>query len=282
MSTEPISSSLLSVAAEFGVDFARQKIAGRKLVVLTGAGISTDSGIPDYRGQGRIRRHPMNYDTFVGSAEARSKYWHRSFYGFRQIEQAKPNAGHFALAKAESEGRIEQLITQNVDGLHTLAGSKKVIELHGRLDQVRCLACGALLRRIEVEELLAEANPHLDRNLPVEFNADGDAEIEIDSEFSVVDCPKCRGILKPNVVFFGESVPPESVAACFAAVDAAEAMLVAGTSLAVNSGLRFVRRAAKAGIPIVIVNLGETKADELATAKIEAKTSAALEGLFLD
>lgn len=282
MSIEPNPSSLLSVAAQFGVEHAKQKIAGRKLVVLTGAGISTDSGIPDYRGQGREKRQPMNYDTFVGSAQARAKYWFRSFYGFSQIEQALPNAGHRALAAAEANTRLAQIITQNVDGLHQLAGSKNVIDLHGRLDRVRCLGCGLILARSEVEGLIAKANPKLDRTIQVEFNADGDAEIELISHFVPPACPSCKGMLKPDVVFFGEAVPLETVTASFDAVDRAEAMLVAGTSLAVNSGLRFVRRAAKAGIPIVIVNLGPTKADELATAKIEANTSAALEGLFLD
>jgi NAD-dependent SIR2 family protein deacetylase len=282
MSTQPDSSSLLSVAAQYGVDYAREKIRDKQLVVLTGAGLSTDSGIPDYRGQGRIKRQPMNFDVFMGSAQAREKYWFRSFFGFRQIEQALPNAGHFALAKAEQDGKIVQLITQNVDGLHQAAGSKNVIDLHGRLDTVRCMGCGYKLSRLEVESILAELNPDLDRSIAVEFNADGDAEIDVLAGFRAPNCPRCGGVLKPDVVFFGESVPSESVAACFSAVDAAQAMLVAGTSLAVNSGLRFVRRAAKAGIPIVIVNLGETKADELATAKIEANTSAALEGLLND
>lgn len=282
MSTQSDSSSLLSVAAQYGVDYARTKISKKRLVVLTGAGLSTDSGIPDYRGQGRVKRHPMNFDTFMGSAEARSKYWFRSFYGFQQIANALPNAGHFALAKAEANGVVDQLITQNVDGLHQAAGSKRVINLHGRLDLVKCMSCGHKLTRLEVEDLLTAINPTLDRNIEVEFNADGDAELELIEGFTTPDCPKCSGILKPDVVFFGESVPIESVAASFAAVDAAEAMLVAGTSLAVNSGLRFVRRAAKAGIPIVIVNLGATKADELASAKIEANTSAALEGLLSD
>ena len=282
MSLEPDSSSLLSVAAQYSVDFAREKLAGRKLAVLTGAGISTDSGIPDYRGAGRVPRHPMTYDAFVGSEAARVRYWARSFVGFSRIDQALPNAGHFALASAESAGMIRQIITQNVDGLHQAAGSKQVIDLHGRLNQVRCLECGQRLSRAELDAQLIALNPTVSKDAAVEFSPDGDAEVDIAPGFRVPACQHCGGVLKPDVVFFGESVPAERVTASFEAVEAADALLVAGTSLQVNSGLRFVRRAAKAGKPIVIVNLGPTKADELATAKIEANTSLALERLLID
>lgn len=272
----------LSAAAQFGVDFAREKLAGAKLLALTGAGISTDSGIPDYRGEGRVARHPMTFDVFVGSAQAQQRYWARSFVGWNRIAAAQPNAGHLALAKAEKTGQLSNLITQNVDRLHQKAGSQKVIDLHGRLDMVRCLSCRELFTRIAIDELLTELNPEVSKDLSVEFTPDGDAEIEATATFRIPNCPNCAGVLKPDVVFFGEAVPAETVELAMQRLDEADALLVAGTSLAVNSGLRFARRAHKAGKPIVIVNIGATKADELATAKIDASTSIALERLFID
>ena len=272
----------LGAAALYSVDFAREKLAGKNILVLTGAGLSTDSGIPDYRGAGRVARHPMTFDVFMGSAEARTRYWARSFVGWSRINQAKPNAGHFALAEAESLGRISQVITQNVDTLHQSAGSKAVIDLHGRLDRVKCMTCGLIIDRVELDESLAAFNPDVDRSITFEFSPDGDAEVEVYEDFRVPDCQNCGGILKPDVVFFGESVASSLVEFAMARLDSAEALLVAGTSLTVNSGLRFARRAARAGKPIVIVNIGETKADELAVAKIEASTSLVLERLLID
>jgi NAD-dependent SIR2 family protein deacetylase len=266
----------LSAAALYAVDAAREKLAGLKLLVLTGAGISTDSGIPDYRGEGRVARHPMTYDVFMGSEEARKRYWARSFIGWSRIADALPNAGHAALAEAERVGRIGTLITQNVDRLHQAAGSKQVIDLHGRLDMVRCMSCELRISRQEMDEMLQALNPSIRKDDTFEFTPDGDAEVEVAPNFVVPTCPSCGGILKPDVVFFGESVPTDRVDEAMNALAEAEALLVAGTSLAVNSGMRFARAAAKAGKPIVVVNVGQTKADELALAKIEANTSLAL------
>lgn len=272
----------LSAAAQYGVDFAREKLQGKKVLVLTGAGISTDSGIPDYRGAGRVARHPMTFDTFMGSKEAQTRYWARSFIGWNRIAQAKPNAGHIAVASAEANEKVFQVITQNVDQLHQKAGSKRVIDLHGRLDRVRCMKCADSFSREFMDELLTDLNPNVDRSADFEFTPDGDAEIEAAADFRIPSCLKCGGVLKPDVVFFGESVPAQVVEQAMKCLDEAEALLIAGTSLSVNSGLRFARRAARSNKPIVIVNIGATKADELATAKIEANTSLALEGLFID
>lgn len=272
----------LTAAAEYSVDFAREKLANKKILVLTGAGLSTDSGIPDYRGQGRVARHPMTFDVFMGSREAQVRYWSRSFIGWNRIAEAAPNPGHFAIAKAEQENKIFQVITQNVDQLHQKAGSKKVIDLHGRLDVVRCMACNKELLRRELDAILEDLNPGVDRSGEVEFTPDGDAEIAAALDFKIANCPTCRGVLKPDVVFFGESVPTERVELSMKKLDEADALLVAGTSLTVNSGLRFARRAARMNKPIIIVNIGSTKADELATAKIEASTSLVLERLLND
>jgi NAD-dependent SIR2 family protein deacetylase len=224
----------------------------------------------------------MTFDVFIGSPQAQQRYWARSFVGWNRIAAAEPNAGHIALAKAEASGRLQNIITQNVDRLHQKAGSQNVIDLHGRLDTVRCLGCRELFTRAVIDELLTALNPDLAKDLSVEFTPDGDAEIEATATFRIPSCPKCAGVLKPDVVFFGESVPADKVELAMQLLDDADALLVAGTSLAVNSGLRFARRAHKAGKPIVIVNIGATKADELATAKIDASTSIALERLFID
>lgn len=272
----------LSAAALFGIDFAKDLLSGKKTMVLTGAGISTDSGIPDYRGEGRIARHPMTYDVFMGSPEARTRYWARSFIGWNRISEANPNPGHMALTKAEATGKIFQVVTQNVDQLHQKAGTKNVVDLHGRLDMVKCMKCLNLVSRAKVDELLTLLNPAISKTGDFEFTPDGDAEIEVTSNFVVPNCQSCDGILKPDVVFFGESVPSVTVEIAMKHLDDAEALLVVGTSLSVNSGLRFARRAAKSKKPIVIVNLGATKADELASAKINANTSLVLERLLND
>lgn len=271
----------LSAAAAYSIDFARQKLSGLSIVCLTGAGISTDSGIPDYRGEGRVVRHPMTYDVFMGSHEARVRYWARSYVGWSRIAEAKPNAGHRALAKAQIEGKLGAIITQNVDGLHQVAGASNVIDLHGRLDQVICTNCRQQITRQTMDGWLRELNPGVQKDSNIEFAPDGDADIEAAENFQVPSCPSCRGLLKPDVVFFGESVPPERADRAMSLVEAADALLVAGTSLTVNSGMRFARAMAKADKPIVIVNLGATKADELALAKIEANTSLALERLLI-
>ena len=271
----------LGAAALYALEHAKSAIAGKALAVLTGAGISTDSGIPDYRGQGKVARHPMTFDNFMGSQDARVRYWARSFVGWSRISEAEPNAGHITLAEAEKLGSVQQIVTQNVDQLHQRAGSTKVIDLHGRLDLVKCVGCGFTITRVEMDELLQGLNPGIQKDPDIEFSPDGDAEIEAVAGFRVPPCPKCSGVLKPDVVFFGENVPVERVEQSIAAVDRAEVLLVVGTSLAVNSGFRFARQAAKAEKPIIVINVGPTKADELATVKLEVNSSVALPLLLL-
>ena len=274
--------SQLEQGVSFAIDIAKQLINNKKILILTGAGLSTDSGIPDYRGEGRVARHPMTYDTFMESFEARQRYWARSFVGWSRISLASPNNGHDCLAKAEKSGNILGIVTQNVDGLHTSAGSSKVIDLHGRLDRVICLGCQNLISRTEMDKLLELHNPGISKDANVEFTPDGDAEIQGTEDFKVPSCSACGGILKPDVVFFGENVPKQRVADSFELLEKADVLLVAGSSLTVNSGFRFARQAHKESKPIVIVNLGPTRADNLATVKIEANTSLALERLFFD
>lgn len=270
----------LSAAAEYSVDFAREKLIGKKVLALTGAGLSTDSGIPDYRGAGRIAKHPMTFDVFMGSDEARVRYWSRSFVGWSRIAEAMPNPGHLAIAAAEQNQRIFHTITQNVDQLHQKAGSEQVIDLHGRLDMVRCMSCNRQISRRELDAKLAELNPNISRAGDFEFTPDGDAEIDDTFDFKIVTCQICQGILKPDVVFFGEAVPVPRVELAMKKLEEADVLLIAGTSLTVNSGLRFARQAFRVGTPIIIVNIGKTRADDLATAKIEANTSLALERLL--
>jgi NAD-dependent SIR2 family protein deacetylase len=272
----------LTPAAQYSIEVARQRISGKKLFVLTGAGLSTDSGIPDYRGEGRVARHPMTYDTFMGSELAQKRYWARSYVGWSRISSALPNPGHFALAKAEQQGRVKSLITQNVDGLHQAAGSKSVIDLHGRLDRVICMGCRDSISRIEMDTMLQELNPGITKDESVEFTPDGDAEIEGTENFIVPSCKSCKGVYKPDVVFFGESVPVDRVENAMNLLAEADVLLIAGTSMTVNSGFRFAKQAAKTQKPIVVVNLGPTRADVLANAKIEANTSFALERLLVD
>jgi NAD-dependent SIR2 family protein deacetylase len=224
----------------------------------------------------------MTFDVFMGTEAARARYWARSYVGWSVIANAKPNGSHFALARAESLGRISHIITQNVDSLHQQAGSKKVTELHGRLDKVICMSCRALIDRLYMDSLIENLNPSIKKDMSVEFTPDGDAEVEGTSSFQVPSCQRCGGIYKPDVVFFGESVPLDRVEAANSAFEQSDVILFAGTSLTVNSGFRFARAANKVGKPIVIVNLGPTRADDLASAKIEVNTSIALERLLLD
>jgi NAD-dependent SIR2 family protein deacetylase len=256
------------------------------VVVLSGAGLSTESGIPDYRGpSGAQRRHaPMTYQTFVGSAEARRRYWARSYLGWRQLAHARPNAGHRAVAELQAAGSVSGIITQNVDGLHQAAGARDVIELHGGLDLVVCLTCGIRDSRARTDERLSAANIDFVAHV-ARINPDGDAELgdaDLD-RFVPVGCGYCSSdLLKPDVVFFGENVPRARVDACYAQVEAARSLLVLGSSLTVMSGLRFVRRAAALGIPVAIVNQGPTRGDELATLKVDAPLGAVLSGLAAD
>lgn len=261
-------------------DFLR---SSRRLVVLTGAGCSTESGIPDYRSPGGAwtRHKPILFSAFVRSAEVRRFYWARSFRGWPRFDAARPNAAHRALAELESNGRVHQLITQNVDDLHQEAGSRAVVQLHGRNRVVVCLQCRAEFAREKMQVRLAELNAEwleaakwdrLDAD-DADFAPDGDSEVaqSVVGDFRVPDCERCGGVLKPAVVFFGESVPAEKVSYSMARVDEADAMLVVGSSLTVWSGFRFVKRASERGLPITIVNIGPTRADDLATLKIEGK-----------
>ena len=249
----------------------------RRCVVLTGAGVSTDSGIPDYRGPGAPVRAPMTGQQFRSGPAAQQRYWARAYLGWSTMGAVQPNRTHQLLAGFAEAGLVTGLITQNVDGLHTAAGHRDVIDLHGRLDRVVCLGCGALSSRADLQARLAELNPDFDatglRVLP-----DGDVALESTAGFRVAHCPDCEGVLKPDVVFFGENVPTDRVADSYAQVDAAEAMLVLGSSLHVFSGRRFVKHAAARGIPIVIVNRGETRCDDLADLKIEAGCAETLSG----
>ncbi len=242
--------------------------------MLTGAGCSTESGIPDYRDADGAWRHrqPMSYQEFVGSAAARQRYWARGLVGWRRIAAARPNPAHLALARLEAAGRVERLVTQNVDRLHQKAGSLRVIDLHGRLDGVECLACRAVFRRAAVQDELARLNPGWGGAAAVP-TPDGDADLGgVDyGAFRVPGCPGCGGTLKPGVVFFGEAVPRRRVDRAFAALAAADAMLVVGSSLMVFSGWRFARAAAEAGLPLAVVNLGRTRADSEATLKVPAR-----------
>lgn len=262
-----------------------ETVRGGGVVVLSGAGISTESGIPDYRGPtGRARRaQPMTYQTFTASEPARQRYWARSHIGWRHISSAVPNDGHRAVADLQRRGLLTSIITQNVDGLHQRAGASAVTELHGSLDRVRCLNCGRRTSRTELNQRLTEANPAWTAEAST-INPDGDAALSDEqvAAFRVVGCKSCGGILKPDVVFFGENVPPERVAACYAEVSAAKALLVLGSSLAVLSGFRFVRHAAGLGIPVVIVNQGATRGDELAVVVLDAPLGPTLAALAAD
>ena len=257
--------------------------AHRRLFVLTGAGCSTGSGIPDYRDeQGAWKRTPpVTYQAFVGDGITRRRYWARSLVGWPRIAQAQPNAAHRALAALEAQGRCSQLLTQNVDGLHQAAGSRAVIDLHGRLDAVVCLGCGALSSRADVQRRLAEANPAW-AGLAAGAAPDGDADLE-DRDFAtfqVPACDACGGMLKPDVVFFGENVPRTRVDAAMARLAQADGMLVVGSSLMVYSGLRFVHAAVRAQIPVAAVNLGRTRADDLLRFRMAAPCGDALRFLL--
>ncbi|WP_441957095.1 NAD-dependent protein deacetylase [Mycolicibacterium houstonense] len=252
-------------------------LQGRRLAVLTGAGMSTDSGIPDYRGPDSPPSNPMTIQQFTSDPEFRQRYWARNHVGWRHMDQTMPNAGHRALATLESTGVAAGLITQNVDLLHSKAGSRCVVNLHGTYAQVICLDCRTTMPRDELAAALEAANPgFLERAESVGGIAvapDADAVVRETSSFVIVDCPVCGGMLKPDIVYFGESVPKERVEQAYSMVDAAEALLVAGSSLTVFSGYRFVRHAAAHGIPVAIINRGPTRGDDLASVKVEAGCS---------
>ena len=262
------------------LEHLHSRVRAGGVVVLSGAGLSTESGIPDYRGPtGALRSNtPMTYQEFVGSAAGRRRYWARSFLGWRQMADARPNAGHVAVAQLQQLGLLDGIITQNVDGLHQAAGAQDVIELHGGLDLVVCLQCGKRESRTSLDARLHAANPDFHARA-TRVNPDGDAEVD-DAEldgFVMAPCRYCGAdLLKPDVVFFGENVPKPRVEACYALVENGRSLLVLGSSLTVMSGLRFVRRAAKLGIDVTIVNQGPTRGDPLADLKLEVPLGRAL------
>ena len=267
------------------LDTALDVLTGRPLLALTGAGLSTDSGIPDYRGPASPKRTPMTYTEFVSGPLAQRRYWARSHVGWARMARALPNPGHHALAALEATGVLHGVITQNVDGLHRAAGSDTVIDLHGRITDVVCLGCRRISGREELQQRLAALNPGFIEaaGSQVETAPDGDAVLAEVAGFRLARCTGCGGVLKPDVVFFGENVPRDRVDRAFTLVDAVAAadgaLLVAGSSLTVMSGLRFVRRAHQLGAPVVIVNRGATRGDDLAAVLVDHGCSETLTAL---
>ena len=255
----------------------------QRIFVLTGAGISTASGIPDYRDESGQWKHqrPMEFSEFISRSEARQRYWSRSIVGWQRFFPAHPNAAHHALAQLEALGKIEMTVTQNVDGLHQKAGSRNVIELHGTLFSVSCLDCGFSMPRARMQQQLLETNSVLGQ-LRADIAPDGDAHLQDfdHRQIKIPGCPECDGTFKPDVVFFGENVPNERVDRCFDALATADAMLVVGSSLMVYSGFRFARKAHQLGLPIVAINLGKTRADELLDLKLEQDCADFLPGVI--
>lgn len=262
-------------------------LRGRRIVALVGAGCSTESGIPDYRGpeSSARRRTPIQYQEFVRSESARARYWARSTVGWRRIATARPNPAHFALAELEAAGMVVGVITQNVDGLHAAAGSRRVVELHGSLAAVRCLDCGARTGRDVFQHRVLGLNAEWARQLaPIEHEAapDGDAELPASAleYFRVPACDACgTGVIKPDVVFFGENVPRARLDEAWNVFADGDVLLVAGSSLTVYSGRRFIYRAGEIGMPVAVINVGPTRADDVAAVKVEAPLGAALPAL---
>ncbi|QDZ13739.1 Sir2 family NAD-dependent protein deacetylase [Humibacter ginsenosidimutans] len=268
-----------AATAEQAIESAIDILADRTVAVLTGAGISTDSGIPDYRGEGAPKRTPMSYAQFLNDPRSRKRYWAGSHLGYARFRAARPNAGHVALALMEAAGVVPGVITQNVDGLHTQAGSRRVVPLHGTMDRVVCLRCGQMFAREDIARQIDDLNPWLSKPDAVTIAPDGDADVTDVDSFVIPPCSVCGGPLKPDVVFFGEFVPPLRFQAARELVDGADALLVAGSSLAVNSGIRLVEQARRRKLPIVVINRGETKGDARATLKLNAGTSETLVAL---
>ena len=245
--------------------------------MLTGAGMSTDSGIPDYRGPDSPPSNPMTIRQFTTDPVFRQRYWARNHVGWRHMDETLPNAGHRALVALEHAGVVSGVITQNVDLLHTKAGSRGVVNLHGTYAEVICLDCGHTMTRAALAELLEAANPGFVERAEavggIAVAPDADAVVADTSQFAIIDCPACGGMIKPNIVYFGENVPKDRVAQAYAVVDDADALLVAGSSLTVFSGFRFVRHAAARGMPIAIINRGRTRGDDLATVKVDCGCS---------
>ena len=275
----PAASAALNDDARAALATATEILRGARIAVLTGAGISTDSGIPDYRGAGAPVRTPMTYSQFLADDTYRRRYWAGSHLGWRRFSAARPNDGHRTLAELEADGMVAGIITQNVDGLHVRAGSRRVVDLHGSMDRVTCLHCGQFFARESIADRIEALNPWLDPEGPHAINPDGDAEVDDVSRFAIPECSVCGGTLKPDVVFFGEFVPPVKFEETRGIIARADALLILGSSLVVNSGIRLVGLATKRRIPTVIVNRGETKADSRAALKIDAGTTETLAAL---
>jgi len=261
------------------LDAAIAALSGRRVAVLTGAGVSTDSGIPDYRGEGAPRRTPMTVDQYLSSDAARRRYWVGSHLGWRAFAAAEPNAGHRAIASLEERGIVSGVITQNVDGLHVRAGSRRVVELHGTMRRVFCTHCGQVFDRRDLAVRVEADNPWIVVPENVKLGPDGDVLPESWESFRVPSCTVCGGVLKPDVVFFGEFIPAEKFREAEQLVHASDALVIAGSSLVVNSGIRLLERARRRRMPVVIVNRGETRGDARATVKIDAGTSEVLAAL---
>jgi len=268
-----------SDATSTDLDQAAELLAGKRIAVLSGAGLSTDSGIPDYRGAGRVVRKPMTFQEFLADPGKRQRYWAGSHLGWRTFAAARPNDGHRALAALEDRGVVTGVITQNVDGLHLRAGSRRVVEIHGSMDRALCLTCGQVFARADLAATIDRANPWIDEPGSVQLQPDGDVEITDVERFVVPGCSVCGGVLKPDVVFFGEFVPTEKFTESVSIVADADALLVVGSSLTVNSGVRLVDHAARRKHPVVIVNRGVTRSDRRAAVKIEGGTTETLVAL---
>ncbi|CAN5293326.1 hypothetical protein BH09ACT1_BH09ACT1_04290 [soil metagenome] len=268
------------LATDAELDSAAEILGGRSVAVLTGAGVSTDSGIPDYRGDGAPPRNPMKFEQFLADPAYRKRYWAGSHLGWRRFDGSQPNRGHRILAEMESAGFVNGIITQNVDGLHLRAGSQRVVDLHGTMDRVRCLTCGQLYARADIVDRMSAENPWLDEPDSFELGPDGDVEFTQIDDFVTPSCTVCGGILKPDIVFFGEFIPTEKFVEASALVKTAGALIIAGSSLVVNSGIRLLDQATKRKIPVVIINRGVTKGDPRATLKIDAGTTETLTEIF--
>ena len=271
-----LATARLATGVDELIDSAVRQLRGRTIAVLTGAGVSTDSGIPDYRGEGAPARTPMTFQQFLTDTEYRKRYWAGSHLGWRRFTSVAPNAGHRALVDLERAGRVNGILTQNVDGLHRMAGSARVIELHGTMNRVRCLHCGQVFAREDIAKRMENANPWLDTPDDVELAPDGDVAVSQLDGFVIPVCTNCGGMLKPDVVFFGELIPSDRFAAASTVVRGANALVVAGSSLVVNSGIRLLDQAVKRRLPIVIINRGATRGDLRATVKLDAGTSETL------
>ncbi|TDN93031.1 Sir2 family NAD-dependent protein deacetylase [Microbacterium sp. BK668] len=275
----------MTLATEFDAPTAQsleraiEQLAGRRIAVLTGAGVSTDSGIPDYRGKGAPVRTPMTAQAFLSSEEARRRYWVGSHLGWKAFAAAEPNAGHRALAQLETDGIATGVVTQNVDGLHVRAGSRRVVELHGTMRRVFCTHCGQVFDRRDLAARVEADNAWIAIPENIALGPDGDVLPESTAGFRIPECTVCGGMLKPDVVFFGEFIPAEKFREAEQLVRTSDALVVAGSSLVVNSGIRLVERARRRRIPVIIVNRGDTRADARASVKIDAGTSDVLSAL---